>query len=218
MYFYGFFVCCSLVLVLHLVIKTHTLTPLACASNVPFDSLPRRQPLQISAASQSAQFIMSSQSPLPPTSPSQPPAVARGSPSLPVFIPIPNSKATGKPCNTKLNPYPGNGNMSVRLREVVISNCSTSAFQATVAQLDTFAFFKARCALSSFHQAAINCDFLLDSDWSRYSIRCSIWKRCFWRHNFRCYLLHKLHRWHDHLCIDHLNGRSPHSDCHRRWR
>ena len=117
-----------------------------------------------------------------------------------------------------LNPHPGTGSMSVRLREVAIISCSTSAFQANVSQLDTVAFFKARCALSLFHKAPINCDFLLDSDWSRHSIRCSSWKRCFWRLNFRCYLLHKLHRWHDHLCIDHLNGRTPHSGCHQCWR
>jgi hypothetical protein len=33
--------------------------------------------------------------------------------------------------------------MSVRVREVAISSCTTSAFQATVTALDTSTFFKA---------------------------------------------------------------------------
>jgi hypothetical protein len=36
----------------------------------------------------------------------------------------------------------GTGSMSVRLREVAITSCTTSVFQTTVAELDTAAFFQ----------------------------------------------------------------------------
>jgi hypothetical protein len=43
--------------------------------------------------------------------------------------------------------------MSLRLREVAISNCSTSAFQAVVSQLDTNSFFKVSFFFSFISQA-----------------------------------------------------------------
>ena len=97
----------------------------------------------------------------------------------------------------------GSGSMSLRLGQVAITSCTTSAFSAAVTQLDSSTFFKARCTWFSSHKTPQLTPSSFHSDWSCHSIlRCN-WQR-FRRHHRRHHILYQRHIRNSHKHINHF--------------